>query len=145
MAGEVLQFLCVFCLKTTLQACTRAPVFVDNKKFGFLADILNSTQFWKCLCAITQALYPVYCILQIADMMVGGMAKLYYYVRQTNRLLEPGMENVMNMFLDAKMHRKELSKLKLTKADREWLQCKYFILHVFTAPLVTNKPLHIIC
>ena len=118
MAGEVLQFLCVFCLKTTLQACIRDRVFVYYNKNGFLADIFNCIQFWKCLFAIIQALYPVYRILWIADMMVGGsgMDKLYYYVRQTNRLLEPGMENVMTMFLDSKMPNMELSKLKLRKA-----------------------------
>ena len=49
------------------------------------------------------------------------MDKLYYYVQQTNRLLEPGMENAMEMFQDSKMPRMELSKLKLTKADKEWL------------------------
>jgi hypothetical protein len=102
MAGEVLQFLRVFRLKTTLQACTRDRVFVDYKKFGFLADIFNCTQFWKCLFATIQALYPVYCILWIADMMVGGMEKLYNYIRQTDRLLEPEIENVMKMFLDSK-------------------------------------------
>ena len=121
MAGEVLQFLRVFRLKTTLQACTMNPLFVDCKKFGFLADILNSTQFWTCLFAIIQALYPVYCILRIADTMGGGMDKLYYYVQQTNRLLEPGMKNAMKMFQDSKMPHMELSKLKLTKADKEWL------------------------
>ena len=143
MAGEVLQFLRVFRLKTTLQACTRDRVFVDYKKFGFLADIFNCTQFWKCLFAIIQALYPVYRILRIADTMVGGMDKLYYYVRQTDSLLEPGMENVMKMFLDSKMPHMELSKLKLTKADREWLMRKYVILHIFSALLVTHTPLHI--
>ena len=87
MAGEVLQFLRIFRLKTTLQACTRDPVFVDYKKSGFLSDIFNSTQFWKCLFAIIQALYPVYCILRIADTMVGGMDTLYYYVQQTKDCL----------------------------------------------------------
>ena len=104
-----------------MQACTRDPVFVDYKKFGFLADIFNSTQYWKCLFAIIQALYPVYHILHIADTMVGGMDKLYYYVQQTNRLLEPGMKNAMKMFQDSKMPHILLSKIKLTKANKEWL------------------------
>jgi hypothetical protein len=144
MAGEVLQFLRVFRLKATLQACTRDPVFVDYKKFGFLADIFNSTQFWKCLFAIIQALYPVYRILRIADTMVGGMDKLYYYVTQTDRLLEPGMKNVMRMFYDSKMPHMELSKLKLTKADREWLKRKsLFSISLLThTAYQTNKPIH---
>ena len=73
----------------------------------------------------------MYHILQIADTMVGGMEKLYYYVRQTNRLLEPGMEGVLKMILDSKMPHMELSKLKLSKADKEWLKHKYFISHIF--------------
>ena len=68
------------------------------------------------------------------------MEKLYYYVRQTDRLLEPGMENVMKMFLDSKMPHMELSKLQLTKADREWLKRKYFILNELHVPLVANTP-----
>ena len=52
------------------------------------------------------------------------MDKLYYYVQQTNRLLEPGMENVMRMFQDSKMPHMELLMLKLTKADKEWLNCE---------------------
>ncbi len=109
MAGEVLQFLHFFHLKTTLQASTQDPVVVDYKKFGFLADIFNSTQFWKCPIAIIQALYPAYHILRIADTMVGGMDKLYFYIRQTDRLLKPRMENVMKMFLDSKMPHVQLS------------------------------------
>ena len=49
------------------------------------------------------------------------MDKLYYYVQQTNRLLEPSMKNVMKMFQDSKMPHMELSTLKLKKADKEWL------------------------
>ena len=49
------------------------------------------------------------------------MDKLYYYAQQTNRLLEPDMKNIMKMFQDSKMPNVQLSKLKLTKADKEWL------------------------
>ena len=76
----------------------------------------------------------MYCILQIADMMVGSMDKLYYYVTQTNGFLKPGMENVMKMFLDSKMPHMELSKLQLTKTDREWLKQKYLIFYVLCVP-----------
>ena len=34
----------------------------------------------------------------------------------------------------------ELSKLKLTTADREWLKSQFCMLHVFHSPLVSNTP-----
>jgi hypothetical protein len=58
-------------------------------------------------------------------MMIGGMDKLYYYVRQMDRLLEPAMQNVVKLFSDPMMPRMELSKIKLTKADKEWLKREY--------------------
>ena len=114
MAGEVLQFLRVLCLQAALQACTRDQVFVEYKKFIFIVDILNNNQFWKTLFALIQACYPIYRILRIADTMIGGMDKLYYYVRQADRLLEPQMENVMKHFHDPTMPNMELSQLKLS-------------------------------
>ena len=59
--------------------------------------------------------------------MIGEMDKLYYYMRQTDGLLEPAMKNVMKLWSDESMPRMELSKLKLTKADKEWLKCKLVV------------------
>jgi len=69
MAGEVMQFLHAI-----------DKVFVDYKCFSFVSTILNNDAFWDCLFAIIQTLYPIFCILHLADMKVGGMDKLYYYV-----------------------------------------------------------------
>lgn len=55
MAGEVIQFLRVLCLKTALQAITQNSLFVDYKKFGFVIDIINSSMYQNCLFAIIQA------------------------------------------------------------------------------------------
>ena len=55
------------------------------------------------------------------------MDKLYYCVRQMDRLLEEGMENVIKMFLDTKIPKMDLSKFKLTNADSKWLMHKYVI------------------
>ena len=43
------------------------------------------------------------------------MDKLYYYVQQTNRLLEPGMKNAMKMFQDSKMPHMEPVQIKADK------------------------------
>lgn len=122
MAGEVLQFLRVLRLKTALQATTRDQVFVDYKKFGFVTDILNSSAYWDSLFTIIQACYPIFRILRIADTMIGGMDKLYFYVRQTDRLFEPAMKNVMKAWFNKSMPHMELSQLQLNKDDKEWLR-----------------------
>jgi len=75
--------------------------------------------------------------------MVGGMDKLYYYVQQTNRLLEPGMENVMRMFQDLKMPHMELSKLKLTKAGKEWLNHEYAVSYILCQQTVSYDLFHL--
>ena len=131
MAGEVLQFMRVLCLKAALQACTRDQVFVEYKKFLFIVDVLNNNQFWKTLFALIQACYPIYRILRIADTMIGGMDKLYYYVRQADRLLAQQMVNVMEHFHDSTMPNMELSKMKLSRADKEWLRRECFLLLFF--------------
>jgi hypothetical protein len=84
MAGEVLQFLWKLRLKTALQATTRDKIFVDYKQFFIVTKILNSEEFWNCLFAIIQAGYPVFHILCSADTKIGGMDKLYFYIRQTS-------------------------------------------------------------
>ena len=35
------------------------------------------------------------------------------------------MQNVVKLFSDPMMPHMELSKIKLTKADKEWLKCEY--------------------
>ena len=106
-------------LKVALQTRTRDQVFVEYNKFLFIVDILNNNQFWKTLFALIQACYPIYRILRISDTMIGGMDKLYYYVRQADRLLEPQMEKVMKHFHEPSMPNMGLSQLKLSKADNE--------------------------
>jgi hypothetical protein len=128
MAGEVMQFLRVLRLKEALQATSRDKVFVDYKRFSFVCTVLNNDAFWDCLFAIIQALYPIFRILRLADMKVGGMDKLYYYVMQTDRLLKPGLENVMKLWNEPKMPTMELHFMKLTKADREFLKGKFLVL-----------------
>jgi len=66
------------------------------------------------------------------------MDKLYYYVQQTDRLLEPGMDNVIRVFQDSKMPHMELSNLKLTKADKEWLSREYAVSYVLSHDMVSH-------
>ena len=122
MAGEVLQFLRLFCLKEAFQSTTRDRIFVEYKRFGFVTTILNNEEFWNCLFAIIQACYPVFRILRLADMKIGGMDKLYYYVCQTDRLLEPAMHNVMMLWKKSSMPKLLLDKMNLSAEDKKFLK-----------------------
>ena len=128
MAGEVIQSSRVIRLKEALQATSRDKGFVNYKCFSFDSTILNNDASWDCLFVIAQALYPIFLILRLADMKVGGMDKLYYYVMQTDRLLKPALENVMKLWKDPKMPAMELHFMKLTKADKEFLKGKFLAL-----------------
>ena len=118
MAGEVLQFLRLFRLKEALQSTTRDRVFVEYKRFGFVTTILNNEDFWNCLFAIIQACYPVFCILRLAGMKIGGMDKLYFYVCQMDRLLELAMQNVMDQWNDPITPKIYLEKMNLKAEDK---------------------------
>ena len=62
-----------------------------------MTNILNSDAFWNLLFAIIQACYPVFNIFWLADMKIGDLDKVYFYVCQTDRLLEPAMLNDESM------------------------------------------------
>ena len=130
MAGEVFQFMCVLQLKEALQATTRDKVFVDYKRFGFVAEIINNEKTFECLFAIVQVLYPIFRILRLADMKIGGADKLYYYVRQTNRLLDPALKNMVEHWNDAKMPKMDFNRLKLNKTDKAFLKGSVFRLYL---------------
>ena len=51
-------------------------VFKDWNRFGFVSKIIGYDEFWQLLFALIQALYPVYRILKLAEMKIGGMDKL---------------------------------------------------------------------
>ena len=140
MAGKVLQFMRVSRLKTALQATTRDPVFVGYRRFQFVVNILNCDAFWSCLYAIIQTCNPIFCILRLADMKIGGMDKLYYYITQTDRLLfKPALENVVKRWTDPQMPVMDINALKLTKADKQWMNCKCVLRRQFCLMLSLSQ------
>ena len=87
MASECLQYLRVYRLKDAVQMATRDRVFIGYKRFQFVTKLVNSEELWDTLFAIIQACYPIYRILHLTDMGVGGMDKICYFVRQADRML----------------------------------------------------------
>jgi hypothetical protein len=124
MAGELLQFLRLFLHKDALKATTRDRVFVDFKRFDFVTSIVNSDAFWHVLFAIIQGCYPVFRILRLTDMKIGGMDKLYFYVCQMDRLLEQVMQNVMDQWNDPATPKISLEKMNLQAEDKKFLKGK---------------------
>ena len=95
---------------------------MEYKRYGVVTIILNNEAFWNCLFAIIQACYPVFRILWLADMKIGGMDKLYHYVCQTDWLLQPAMHNVMMLWKKASMPKMSLEKMNLSAEDTKFLK-----------------------
>jgi len=68
----------------------------------------------------------------LSDMKIGGMDKLYYYVCQTDRLLQPVMHNVMMLWKEVSMPKMLLDKMNLSAEDKKFLKCmllsSYFLM-----------------
>ena len=53
MGGEALQLLRVLRLKDTIMEATMSKVFVEEKKFHFIREIVRHEGFWYTLCCLT--------------------------------------------------------------------------------------------
>lgn len=95
MGGEALQLLRVLRLKDTIMEATMSKVFVEEKKFHFIREIVRHEGFWNLLFAICQCWYPLFRLLRLADLAIGGIDKVKYYVCQMDRLLDSGLRNVL--------------------------------------------------
>jgi hypothetical protein len=61
---------------------------MDLKVFHSVTQILLNPEFWKYLYVMCRALYAPMRVLRLADQKSAAMDKLYYYVLQTDRMLE---------------------------------------------------------
>jgi len=77
---------------------------------------------WDTLFALIQACYPIYRILHLTDMRVGGIDKICFFVRQADRLLKQSMENAMERWHHPLMPMMELTKCNLSKSDKDFLE-----------------------
>jgi hypothetical protein len=88
MAGEHIALLRLLRLKNALQATITSKEFMDLKVFHSVTQILLNPEFWKYLYVMCRALYAPMRVLRLADQKSAAMDKLYYYVLQTDRMLE---------------------------------------------------------
>ena len=88
MAGEHIALLRLLRLKNALQATITSKEFMDLKVFHSVTQILLNNEFWKYLYVMCRALYAPMRVLRLADQKSAAMDKLYYYVLQTDRMLQ---------------------------------------------------------
>ncbi len=94
MGGEFIQLLRIYRLKDVLCECITSKVFLEMKEFHFLVPIIKSEAYWDYHFSVIQALYPLYCLLRLADIKEPGIDKLKYYVMQFDHLLDDGISNI---------------------------------------------------
>ena len=88
MAGEHIALLRLLRLKNALQATITSKEFMDLKVFHSVTQILLNPEFWKYLYVMCRALYAPMRVLRLADQKLAAMDKLYYYILQTDRMLQ---------------------------------------------------------
>ena len=88
-------------LKDTLAECMTNRVFLDNKQFHFLGEVLKIEEYWDLHFAVCQCLYPLYRLLRLADIKIGGIDKVKYYVHQVDCLMEDGIQQVKEKWSNA--------------------------------------------
>ena len=95
MGGEAIQLLCVMRLRDTLLECMASKVFLEMKKFQYIGAVARKDEFWALQFSVCQMLYPLYRLLRLCDMKVGGIDKVKFYVVQVDRLLDEGLDRVL--------------------------------------------------
>jgi hypothetical protein len=95
MGGEAIQLLRVLRLKNALTECVASKAFRDMKQFAIVGEVLLHEGFWDLLWYVCKALYPMYRLLRLADMKIGGMDKVKYFMHQIDRLLPQSIDEVL--------------------------------------------------
>ena len=87
MGGELIQLLRVLRLKDALTECVASKAFQELKNFAIVGEVLLHEGFWDLLWYVCKALYPMYCLLRLADMKIGGSDKVKHFMNQIDQLL----------------------------------------------------------
>ena len=86
MAGHLIAMLHVLRLKQPLQNTVTSPEFVRLKAFKDLAKVILDEDVWVWLFLQARAVYAMMRILRLADQKTAAMDKLYYYIKQADRV-----------------------------------------------------------
>jgi len=94
MGGELIQLLRVLRLKDALTECVASKALRELKNFAIVGEVLLHEGFWDLLWYVCKALYPMYRLLRLADMKIGGIDKVKYFMHQIDRLLLQSVDEV---------------------------------------------------
>ena len=82
MGGEAIQLLRVLWLKNALTECVASKAFRELKQFAIVGEVLLHESFWDLMWYVCKALYLMYSLLRLADMKIGGIDKVKYFMHQ---------------------------------------------------------------
>ena len=92
MGGYQIALLRVLRLKDALQATVTSTEFKNMKQFAAIAYVLLQDEFWQYLFVMCRALYAPMRLLRLSDQKIPAMDKLYFFVLQTERMIEKWMK-----------------------------------------------------
>ena len=99
MGGYAIQLMRIFRLKNALAQCFTDATFLSlPRKYQKFAEVMKQDSYWELHFSVVQLLYPLYRLLRLADMRIGGMDKVKYYILQVDRLIDDALEKVCNMW-----------------------------------------------
>ena len=65
------------------------------RSFRKYAEVMNTDHYWDLHFSVIQLLYPLYRLLRLADMCIGGMDRVKFYILQINRLYPAALDDVV--------------------------------------------------
>ena len=86
MAGHLIAMLRVLRLRQALQSTVTSPEFVQLNAFKDLAKVILDEDVWVWMFLLARGVYAMMRILHLADQKTAAMDKLYYYIKQSDRV-----------------------------------------------------------
>ena len=74
--------------------CFASKSLCDMKQFANIGKILLSECFGDLLWCVCMAMCPMYCLLRLADMRIGGVDKVKYDMHEIDHLLPESVGRV---------------------------------------------------
>ena len=82
-------------VKDALTQCFASTAFRDMKQSAVMGEVLLHEGFWDLLWHVCKAMYPMYCLLMVADMRIGDIVKVKYNIHQIDSLLPQSLVELL--------------------------------------------------
>ena len=94
MGGELMQLIRIVHLKGPLGEAVNSKVFLEDKKFSFLAKLVNNENFWFILITVVRAFYILIRLLRVCDTRCGYIDRVKILAIEYDENMETGIDNV---------------------------------------------------